>query len=75
MKESEFWNALEQVFTPALGRSLASDLYLPALGDTAAAALQEGVPPQRVWTALVDETDAGEAARWVHRQPRKREEV
>ena len=34
VKHSEFWNAVEAVFGPAYGRSLAQDLVLPGLGVT-----------------------------------------
>ena len=40
MNKSEFWNALEQVFGTALGRSLAHDLHLSKLGETAEEALE-----------------------------------
>ncbi len=69
MKQSEFWDALEQVFGPALGHSLAQDLYLPRLKGTAQEALESGLTPDTVWEALVEESDAGEEARWVHRRP------
>ena len=69
MKDSEFWNALEEVFGPTLGHSLASDLYLPPLKDTARAALASGVSPDLVWVALVGEAGAPEEARWTHRRP------
>ena len=72
MKTSEFWNALEAVYGPSLGRSLVVDLHLPVLGSTASQALESGVDPERVWAALVEETGAGEEARWAHRRdPRK----
>ena len=69
MKDSEFWKALEQVFGPALGRSLVADLYLPRFGDTAKGALAAGEDPDSVWEALVAEAEAPEEARWVHRRP------
>lgn len=72
MKSSEFWNALEAVFGPSLGRSLVVDLYLPPLRATAADALGAGVDPEVVWAALVEETGAGEEARWVHRRDPRR---
>lgn len=72
MTESEFWNALEQVFGSALGHSLSRDLYLPQFEGSAADALKAGQKPDLVWEALVREADAGEEARWVHRRPTKR---
>lgn len=72
MKQSEFWDALEQVFGSALGHSLVNDLYLPSLGCTAAEAIDQGVSPDKVWESLVSEADAPEGARWIHRQAPKR---
>ncbi len=69
MTESEFWNALEQVFGTALGHSLTSDLYLRKFGWTACEALANGVEPDDVWAALVEESGVDPHARWVHRQP------
>ena len=72
MKNSEFWNALEAVYGPSLGRSLVVDLYLPPLRATSVEALEAGVEPELVWSALVEETGAGEEARWVHRRDPKK---
>lgn len=72
MRESEFWNALEQGFGSASGRSLASDLYLTSLDMTASEALRSGFEPIVVWHALIDEADAGESIRWIHRRPIKK---
>lgn len=73
MKLSEFWNALETVYGPALGRSLVVDLYLPVLGSTASEALAAGQDPDAVWAALVVETGKGDEARWVHRRDPKKD--
>lgn len=67
MNHSEFWAALEEVFGSAYGRSLAQDLVLPGLGTTCVEALDSGVAPRDVWHALCDETEIGEADRWVFR--------
>lgn len=73
MKHSEFWRAVEDVFGPAHGRSLAQDLVLPGLGATCAQALAEGASPREVWHALCDETEVTEEDRWVFREdPRDR---
>lgn len=72
MNKSEFWNALEQVFGTALGRSLAQDLHLSKLGCTAEDALEKGIKHDAIWHALIDETGMGEDARWVHRRPVKK---
>ena len=72
MNKSEFWNALEQVFGTALGRSLAHDLHLSKLGETAEEALERGTKHDVIWHALIDETGMGEDARWVHRRAVKK---
>lgn len=69
MTESEFWDALEQVFGPALGHSLVKDLYLPVLRATAADSLADGTNPDVVWRELVLESGVDQAALWVHRRP------
>lgn len=67
MKHSEFWQAVETVHGAGLGRSLARDLVLSAIGATAEEALAQGVSPQLVWQALCDETGASPEQRWVYR--------
>lgn len=69
MKRSEFDKALEQVFGPALGLSLAQDLYLPLFRGTAQEALEAGHKPDQVWEALILESGADPEARWIHRRP------
>ena len=72
MLKSEFWNALDQVYGPALGRSLFQDLYLVPLKMSGREAMDAGVDVEVIWYALVDETGKGEEARWVHRRPKKK---
>ncbi len=67
MKASEFWEAVDAVYGPALGRSYVSDLHIPGIGGTCAEALERGSAPLEVWHALVEETGAGEQAKWFHR--------
>ena len=65
MRYSEFWELVDEVFGPQVGRSLAADQVLGALGDrTAVGALTEGVEPRRVWRALCDAMDVPETQRW-----------
>ncbi|WP_067782460.1 DUF3046 domain-containing protein [Actinomyces vulturis] len=71
MKHSEFWNALDEVFGSAYGRSLAQDLVLSALGTTASEALDKGQSPRDVWHALADDMELSDAQRWVFREDRK----
>lgn len=67
MRISEFWANVDDVFGAVRGRSLASDLSLTGVGSrTAAAALDEGVAPQRVWDALCAEMDLPETYRFLH---------
>lgn len=72
MLKSEFWNALDQIYGPALGRSLFQDLYLVPLKMSGREAMDAGVDVEVIWDALVDETGKGEEARWVHRRPKKK---
>ncbi len=72
MNQSEFWNALEQVYGPALGRSLVYDLYLPSLQMTANEALEKHTKVDVVWNALIVETGRGEEDLWVHRRPQRK---
>ena len=68
MRHSEFWHAVDEVFGPAYGRSLARDLVLPGLGATCVEALDAGTAPRAVWHALCDETQVGDTQRWVYRR-------
>ena len=72
VKHSEFWNAVEAVFGPAYGRSLAQDLVLPGLGVTCVQALDDGVAPERVWGLLCEETERSDAERWIFRSDPRR---
>lgn len=73
MNRSEFTDALEKVYGPALGHSLIGDLYLPSLRATALDALDAGADPKDVWQALTEETDMQDEA-WAHRKPLHRSE-
>lgn len=58
MKVSEFRIAVDEEFGPVQGRVLVSELVIDALGGlTAAAALEAGVPTDRVWLALCTAND------------------
>ena len=72
VKHSEFWNAVETVFGPVYGRSLAQDLVLPGLCMTCVQALDDGVAPERVWGLLCDETERSDAERWIFRSDPRR---
>lgn len=67
MRISEFWANVDEAFGSARGRSLATDLTITALDSrTAAQAIDEGVEPQRVWEALVEQMDLPEKYRFWH---------
>ena len=75
MKNSEFTLALEEVFGPVFGNSLAQDLVLSPWGLSASAALAQGVDPREVWDRLCDEMLVSETPPWVFRMdptPRRR---
>ncbi|MCL3860174.1 DUF3046 domain-containing protein [Actinotalea sp. K2] len=71
MRYSEFWDLVDEVFGRQVGRSLAHDQVLGALGDrTSVQALGEGTEPRQVWRALCDAMDVPEHARWGSDQRR-----
>lgn len=56
MRTSEFWRLMNDEFGDAYARTLASGHHLHALGDrTVTAALDDGVRPKDVWSALCDD--------------------
>ncbi len=58
MRRSEFWVVADDVLGAVRARSLVADLVLGELGDrTAQRALEDGVEPGAVWTALCDALD------------------
>ncbi|MBO1753314.1 DUF3046 domain-containing protein [Actinotalea sp. BY-33] len=71
MRYSEFWELVDEVFGPQVGRSLAADQVLGALGDrTSREALDQGEDPRSVWRALCDAMDVPEQDRWGSDQRR-----
>lgn len=56
MRRSEFHRAVDAEFH-GRGDSLVEDLVLSTLSQTAAQALEAGVPPREIWLALCAETD------------------
>lgn len=65
MRYSEFWELVEEVFGPQVGRALAADQVIGALGDrTSEQALDAGVDPRTVWFALCDAMGVPPAQRW-----------
>ena len=74
MRRSEFLRAVDDEFG-ARAPSLLSDLVLDALGSrTASEALDAGVAPRSIWTALCIATDVPERRRYGagRLEPRKR---
>ena len=74
MRVSEFWILVADEFGDAYGRSLAADHHLLALDDrTAREALDAGVEPKEIWTALCDAMDVPQERRLGRdRRPRRR---
>lgn len=54
MKRSAFWILMDDEFGEANASVIASSLVLPALHQTAADALAQGVDPREVWAAVCD---------------------
>ena len=64
MRYSEFWDLVDGVFG-RLGRTLAADQVIGALGDRPAdQALADGEEPAVVWRALCDAMEIPAAQRW-----------
>ena len=56
MRLSQFWQLMDDEFTPAYARTLAAHQTLPdAGGRTAEEALAAGVPPRMVWLAVCEQ--------------------
>lgn len=74
MRVSEFWTLVTDEFGDAYGRSLAADQHLMAIGDrTAREALDAGVEPKQIWTALCDAMDVPPERRLgIDRRARKK---
>ena len=73
VRRSEFWVVAEDVLGAARARSLVADLVLSDLGDrTAQRALEDGVEPGGVWTALCDALDVPAGRRFTALDERRR---
>lgn len=58
MRVSQFWEFMDHEFGASYARSLATRHHLHVLGDrTIGQALEDGVPPRRVWTAVCEDLD------------------
>lgn len=65
MRYSEFWDLVDDVFGPRIGRTLVTDQVLGPLGErTGAQALEDGEEPRVVWRALCDAMDVPKELRW-----------
>ncbi|MDR2722413.1 MAG: DUF3046 domain-containing protein [Cellulomonadaceae bacterium] len=72
MRLREFWQLVDEVFGPAIGRSLAREQVLSALGGrTPLEALDANWEPRDVWHALCDAMDVPDARRWGDNIDRK----
>lgn len=55
VRHTEFWARMRAQLGPAYAESWAADQHLAGLdGRTAMQALEAGVPPKQVWTAVCD---------------------
>ncbi len=54
MRESHFWTLLQDEFGSANAGVIASSLELPGLKATAQDAIDQGVDPRTVWSAVCD---------------------
>ncbi len=73
MRRSEFWVVADDVLGAVRARSLVADLVLGELGDrTAQRALEDGVEPGAVWTALCDALDVPPTRRFTALDERRR---
>ncbi|MDY5584934.1 MAG: DUF3046 domain-containing protein [Arcanobacterium sp.] len=69
MKHTEFWAALDYAFPEGRGRALSADLVLPGLeSQTAQEALDNGVPPLRVWHEIISEMQLPQDFIYLHRK-------
>jgi len=65
VRQSEFWQLLEDEFGAAYARTVARDVVVDILGGrTAEQALAAGARPREVWTALCDTMDVPAERRW-----------
>ena len=65
MRQSEFWQLLEDEFGAAYARTVARDVVVDILGGrTAEQALAAGARPREVWTALCDTMEVPAERRW-----------
>lgn len=73
VRVSQFWMLMDHEFGSAYARSLAARHHLHALGDfTVQEALDAGLDPRRVWTALCDDLDVpAERRLGPDRKPRR----
>jgi hypothetical protein len=73
VRRSEFWVVADDVLGAARARTLVADLVLDALGDrTAERAMEDGVDPGAVWTALCDALDVPPTRRFTALDERRR---
>jgi hypothetical protein len=64
VRHTEFWSRMEDALGPGYYRSWASQFVMAELdGRTAQEALDAGVPPKQVWTAVWRALDLPAAAK------------
>ncbi|MGL4745664.1 MAG: DUF3046 domain-containing protein [Dermatophilaceae bacterium] len=73
MRHSRFWELMAEEFGAAYAESLAASQVMAAVGGrTAREALDAGIPPREVWSALCDTMDVPEPRRHGRGAPRQR---
>jgi hypothetical protein len=70
VRQSEFWQLMDDEFGAGYARTVARDQVMAALGGrTAEEALVARVPPRQVWFALCDLMEVPSARRWGRSRP------
>lgn len=71
MRESQFWQLMEDEFGSTYAHVLAGQLVISRFQLTAAAALASGVPPRDIWDAICVQQEVPEPRRWGRDRPPK----
>lgn len=72
MRESQFWQLMEDEFGDSYAHVLAGELVISRFQLTAADALASGVRPREVWESICIQQDVPEERRWGKDRPPKK---
>lgn len=72
MRESQFWQLMEDEFGGSYAHVLAGELVISRFQLTAADALASGVRPREVWESICIQQDVPEERRWGKDRPPKK---